>query len=60
MIKLLRVPSVEVPPRARGRQARNAVVRDPASAARALVTAGAEEGRAAHSGLLLPDYGAAG
>ncbi|MEU6465398.1 FAD-dependent monooxygenase [Streptomyces sp. NPDC046976] len=38
-------------------EARNALVRDPGSAARALVTSGAEEGRAAHSGLVLPDYG---
>ncbi|MFG5718513.1 FAD-dependent monooxygenase [Streptomyces murinus] len=38
-------------------EARNTLVRDPGSAARALVTSGAEEGRAAHSGLVLPDYG---
>ncbi|MFJ4801274.1 FAD-dependent monooxygenase [Streptomyces murinus] len=38
-------------------EARNTLVRDPRSAARALVTSGAEEGRAAHSGLVLPDYG---
>ncbi|MER8062776.1 MULTISPECIES: hypothetical protein [unclassified Streptomyces] len=50
----------ELPPRARGRQARNAVVPDPALAGQALVTAGVVEGRAAHSGLLLPDHDAAG
>lgn len=36
--------------------ARNALVRDPHSATKARVTAGAEEGRAAHSGLVLPAY----
>ncbi|MCS0605541.1 FAD-dependent monooxygenase [Streptomyces sp. LP11] len=41
-------------------EARNAVLREPGAQARALVTAGAEEGRTAHSGLVLPDYGAAG
>ncbi|NEA48806.1 FAD-dependent monooxygenase [Streptomyces sp. SID10815] len=37
-------------------EARNRVLRDAGATARALVTAGAEEGRAAHSGLALPDY----
>lgn len=36
--------------------ARNAVLRDPDAAAKTMATAGAEEGRAAHSGLELPDY----
>lgn len=36
--------------------ARNAVVRDPEAAARAMATDRAEEGRAAHSALTLPDY----
>ncbi|MCK8676724.1 FAD-dependent monooxygenase [Streptomyces lichenis] len=36
--------------------ARNAVLRGRGSAASGLVTEGAEEGRAAHSGLVLPDY----
>ncbi|MFH8443077.1 FAD-dependent monooxygenase [Streptomyces sp. NPDC018026] len=36
--------------------ARNALLRDPEAVARALVTASAREGRAAHSSLELPDY----
>ncbi|MFI1753150.1 FAD-dependent monooxygenase [Streptomyces sp. NPDC020571] len=37
-------------------EARNALLRDPEAAARAMVTASAQEGRAAHSALELPDY----
>ncbi|PPS91204.1 FAD-dependent monooxygenase [Streptomyces sp. MH60] len=37
-------------------EARNALLRDPEAAARVLVTASAQEGRAAHSALELPDY----
>ncbi|MEU4979843.1 FAD-dependent monooxygenase [Streptomyces sp. NPDC021969] len=36
--------------------ARNALLRDPEAAARAMVTASAQEGSAAHSSLELPDY----
>ncbi|MEV5434202.1 FAD-dependent monooxygenase [Streptomyces sp. NPDC052701] len=36
--------------------ARNALVRDPRTAAEAMAATGAEEARAAHSGLVLPDY----
>lgn len=36
--------------------ARNTVLRDPRAAAKTMATARAEEGRAAHSGLALPDY----
>nr|WSS72697.1 FAD-dependent monooxygenase [Streptomyces sp. NBC_01175] len=37
-------------------EARNALVRDPEAAAKAMAMASAEEGRAAHSALTLPDY----
>ncbi|MFD5653147.1 FAD-dependent monooxygenase [Streptomyces sp. NPDC127039] len=37
-------------------EARNALLRDPQAAARAMVTTSAREGRAAHSSLDLPDY----
>ncbi|KAF4409027.1 MULTISPECIES: FAD-dependent monooxygenase [Streptomyces] len=37
-------------------QARNAMVRDPRAAAKAMAAAGARERSAAHSGLVLPDY----
>ncbi|MGW3191271.1 FAD-dependent monooxygenase [Streptomyces ardesiacus] len=37
-------------------EARNALLRDPEAAVRAMVTASAQEGRAAHSALVLPDY----
>ncbi|MGQ4439359.1 FAD-dependent monooxygenase [Streptomyces violaceoruber] len=37
-------------------EARNALLRDPEAAARAMVTTSAREGRAAHSSLELPDY----
>ncbi|MCQ4200357.1 FAD-dependent monooxygenase [Streptomyces coelicoflavus] len=37
-------------------EARNALLRDPEAAVRTMVTAGAQEGRAAHSALVLPDY----
>ena len=37
-------------------EARNAVLRDPKTAAQALATTSAEEGHAAHSGLVLPEY----
>lgn len=37
-------------------EARNALVRDPEAAAKEMATASAEEGRAAHSALALPDY----
>ncbi|MFJ4333416.1 MULTISPECIES: FAD-dependent monooxygenase [unclassified Streptomyces] len=37
-------------------EARNALLRDPETAARALVTPSAQQGRAAHSSLVLPDY----
>jgi 2-polyprenyl-6-methoxyphenol hydroxylase-like FAD-dependent oxidoreductase len=37
-------------------EARNALLRDPEAAARSMVTASAQEGRAAHSALKLPDY----
>ncbi|MEW2492493.1 FAD-dependent monooxygenase [Streptomyces nodosus] len=36
--------------------ARNALLRDPRAAQEAMATAGAEQGRAAHSSLALPDY----
>lgn len=39
--------------------ARNAVLRDPGTAARARATANAEERHAAHSGLVQPDYAVA-
>ncbi|MFD3486323.1 FAD-dependent monooxygenase [Streptomyces sp. NPDC058665] len=39
--------------------ARNAMLRDPRAATEAMATAGAAEGRAAHSGLALTDYSAA-
>ncbi|KOX31170.1 MULTISPECIES: FAD-dependent monooxygenase [Streptomyces] len=37
-------------------EARNALLRDPEAAVRTMVTASAQEGRAAHSALVLPDY----
>lgn len=40
--------------------ARNALLRDPQAMSRAMATENAEEGRAAHSALRLPDYAAAG
>ncbi|MFE6049946.1 FAD-dependent monooxygenase [Kitasatospora sp. NPDC056446] len=40
-------------------EARNALLRDPEAGTRELATAGAQQGRAAHSDLLLPDYAAA-
>ncbi|MFJ1680642.1 FAD-dependent monooxygenase [Streptomyces sp. NPDC088251] len=40
--------------------ARNAAIRDPRAAARTMAIAGAAEGRAAHSALVLPDYAQTG
>ncbi|MFC8879268.1 FAD-dependent oxidoreductase, partial [Streptomyces ardesiacus] len=37
-------------------EARDALLRDPEAAVRTMVTASAQEGRAAHSALVLPDY----
>ncbi len=48
--------SVVTPTTRREIEARNALLRDPEAAVRTMVTASAQEGRAAHSALVLPDY----
>ncbi|MYS76153.1 FAD-dependent oxidoreductase, partial [Streptomyces sp. SID5926] len=48
--------SAVTPATRRELEARNALLRDPEAAARAMVTTSAREGRAAHSSLELPDY----
>ncbi|KOX46596.1 FAD-dependent monooxygenase [Streptomyces sp. WAC8370] len=48
--------SMVTPTTRREIEARNALLRDPEAAVRTMVTASAQEGRAAHSALVLPDY----